>query len=68
MWAINLVHKSYYYAVGIIDDPRDSIFTYGPSGSWNNFYRPDYLPLFEAKFNDPELEQEAIQVIRCSVK
>lgn len=46
--------------IGIIDRPIDSIFTYGRSGSWDTFYKPDYTPLFEAKFNDPELEEEAL--------
>lgn len=50
--------------IGIIDRPNDSIFTYGCSGSWNTFYKPDYTPLFEAKFNDPELEEEALMVSR----
>lgn len=49
-------------ALGIIDNPDDSLFTYGASGSWNTFYKPDYTPLFEPTFNDPELEQEALEV------
>ena len=53
--------------IGIIARPNDSIFTYGRSGSWNTFYKPDYTPLFEAKFNDPELEEEALMVNRLVV-
>ena len=53
--------------IGIIDRPNDSIFIYGRSGSWNTFYKPDYTPLFEAKFNDLELEEEALMVNRLVV-
>lgn len=61
-------HYRVYYNIylGIIDDPSDSIFTYSRSGSWNTFYKPDYTPLFEAKFNDPELEEEALKVCYCN--
>lgn len=48
---------------GIIDNPSDSLFTYGSSGSWNTFYKPTYVPIFEAEFSDPELEEQAIEVI-----
>ena len=48
--------------IGIIDDPSDSIFTYSQSGSWNTFYEPEYTPLFDVKFSDPKLEEEALKV------
>lgn len=48
--------------VGIIDKPVDSIFTYSQFGGWNTYYKPDYNPLFEAKFDNLELEEEALQV------
>ena len=52
----------HYLYIGIIDNPRDSIFTYSQSGSWNTFYKTEYTPLFEAKFNDSKLEEEALKV------
>ena len=60
--ALILLFTLYYLYIGIIDNPSDSIFTYSQSGSWNTFYKPEYTPLFEAKFNDPELEEEALKV------
>ena len=45
--------------VGIIADPAQSLFTYGADGSWDTFYRPDYIPAFGVEFSDPELEEEA---------
>ena len=44
---------------GIIDDPSDSLFTYGPAGGWDTFYQPLYEPLFEVQFSDPALRQDA---------
>ena len=35
------------------------MFTYGPRGSWDTFYLPDYTPAFGVEFSNPELEQEA---------
>ena len=49
---------------GIIDNPSDSLFTYGSSGSWNTFYKPTYEPIFEAVFSDPELEEQALEVLK----
>lgn len=35
------------YITGIIDDPADSLFTYGPSGGWDSFYSPYFVPQFD---------------------
>lgn len=48
--------------IGIISSPEASLFTYGTSGSWRKFYKPYYMPLFEARFSNPELEKEAQKV------
>ena len=47
---------------GIIDNPRQSIFTYGPSGDWETYYHPDYNPAFTPNFSSPVLEEQAHDV------
>ena len=47
---------------GIIADPSASLFTYDARGTWKTFYKPDYRPIFEVKFTDPELEEKAQEV------
>uniref|UniRef100_A0A1X7T7Q6 Uncharacterized protein n=1 Tax=Amphimedon queenslandica TaxID=400682 RepID=A0A1X7T7Q6_AMPQE len=58
--SIEVIHKE-FGLTWIIDKPVDSIFTYSQFGGWNTYYKPDYTPLFEAKFDDLELEEEALQ-------
>ena len=48
--------------LGIVDDPSSSLFTYGASGSWNTFYKPEYKPIFEVTFSDPTFEEKAHEV------
>ena len=51
-------------AIGIIDNPEDSLFMYDESlgESWADFYDPDYMPAFAPTFNDSSLEEEAISI------
>ena len=44
---------------GIIDNPLNSLFTYGENGGWNTFYKPDFVPLFETEFPNSEIEDKA---------
>jgi deleted-in-malignant-brain-tumors protein 1 len=46
----------------IISDPAESLFTYSELGSWNTYYKPAFQPLFEAEFNNTELEMKAIEI------
>ena len=36
--------------IGIIDDPADSLFTYGINGGWDTFYDPLFVPQFDHHF------------------
>ena len=49
---------------GIIQNPADSLFTYAPEENWSDFYAPDFVPMFEAKFSDTRLEEQAKEVCR----
>ena len=44
---------------GIINNPRQSIFTYGPDGDWETYHHPEYNPAFRPNFSDPVLEEQA---------
>ena len=44
---------------GIIDTPRESLFTYQPGENWETHFDPFFSPLYEPVFSDPVLEQEA---------
>jgi deleted-in-malignant-brain-tumors protein 1 len=45
-----------------VDDPRSSLFTYGPNGDWESFHDVTYVPVFESTFSDPELEEQANEI------
>ena len=47
---------------GIIADPRQSLFTYGPNGDWDAYYHPEFDPTFEPNFSDSELEEQAQEI------
>ena len=47
---------------GIVDNPTESLFTYGPNGGWDTFYDPEYQPAFEVIFSDPNLQAQAQEV------
>ena len=55
---------SLVFSLGMITDPKYSLFTYGRNGGWHTFYKPDFVPLFEVEFENPEIEEEAQEVIR----
>ena len=44
---------------GIIDTPRDSLFTYQPGENWATYYDPFFSPIFVPNISDPILKQEA---------
>ena len=47
---------------GIIDDPTDSIFTYGVNGAWESFYDPNFTPLFDTSFINKTIADDAKEV------
>ena len=47
---------------GIIDIPKESLFTYQPGESWATYYDPFFSPIYEPVFSDPVLEQEATSI------
>lgn len=51
-----------FHYLGIISDPRQSLFTYGPDGDWDYYYNINYTPAFEPVFSNPELEEEASEI------
>lgn len=50
--------------LGIISNAEDSIFSYRESlgESWDAFYDPDYMPAFTPTFDDPALEEMAVEI------
>ena len=55
---------SSFLFTGIIDNPEDSLFLYNEliGESWELFYDPDYNPAFSPTFDDPDLEQLAVEI------
>jgi hypothetical protein len=45
----------------IIDNANDSLFYYGEE-SFEDIYSPNFNPLFEATFDDPDLQAEAVDI------
>ncbi len=45
--------------LGIVDNPRQSLFTYGLNGDFDSYFDLNFVPAFEPVFTDPELEQQA---------
>lgn len=58
-----LIHF-FFNLTGIVGDPHQSLFTYGPNGDWDTYHRPEYNPTFEPNFSDPHLEEQAQEI--CS--
>ena len=54
--------RLHYHSVGIIDNPRDSLFTYQFGESWSTFYFPFFTPAYEPLFSDPSLKQKADEI------
>lgn len=48
--------------LGIINEERDSLFAYGEGQNFLTFYDPDYIPMFEIQFSDPNLEADALAI------
>ena len=48
--------------VGIVNNPRESLFTYGPNGDWDSFHDVEYVPAFQPTFFSRELEEQANEV------
>ena len=44
---------------GIVDNAEDSLFAYAYGENWLTFYDPDFIPIFELSFTDPDLEELA---------
>ena len=51
-----------YHSLGIINNPRDSLFTYQFGESWSTFYFPSFIPTYEPSFSDPSLKQKADEI------
>ena len=52
-----------FVTIGIINNSANSLFDYHePGESWSTYYDPDFAPLFEAEFSDPEEEAEAMEL------
>ena len=49
------------FHVGIIDDPAESLFSYGPGEEWRTFYDPDFVPFYEPVFADSNMQMQAIE-------
>ncbi len=47
---------------GIIDDPNDSLFTYGANGGWDSFYSPTFVPQFGIEFTNDTIAKDAEEV------
>ncbi len=45
--------------LGIVDNPQQSLFTYGLNGDFDSYFDLNFVPAFEPVFTDPELEQQA---------
>ena len=43
-------------------NPEDSLFVYRDGESWMTFYQPEFVPQFDAVFNDPSLEAQAMEI------
>ena len=53
-----------HFFIGIIANAEDSIFSYQESlgESWDFFHHPDYMPAFSPTFDDPALEEIAVEI------
>ena len=49
----------FVFIAGIIDNPLDSLFTYGENGGWSTFYKPDFV---QTEFPNSEIEDKAHEV------
>ena len=49
-------------SIGIINNPRDSLFTYQFGQSWSTFYFPFFIPTYEPNFTDPSIKQKADEI------
>ena len=45
-----------------MDSARKSLFYYQPEESWDTFYDPYFVPLYQPNFNNPELEAQAKEI------
>ena len=56
-----VVHKT-FFSLGIISSEDESLFTYGEGQSFQTFYDPFYVPMYEVEFDDPSLEATALEI------
>ena len=47
---------------GIIDAPNNSLFFYEEGKSWADYFDPDFTPAYQPTFNDPALEERAMEI------
>ena len=47
---------------GIIDDPNNSLFSYGEGKSWADYFDPDFTPAYQPTFTDSALEERAMEI------
>ena len=50
----------FFLNAGIIDTPRERLFTYRPGENWATYYDPFFSPNYEPVFFHPVLEQVAV--------
>ena len=53
--------KFIIFHVGIIDDPAESLFSYGPGEGWATFYDPHFVPFYEPEFADANMQMQALE-------
>jgi hypothetical protein len=62
---INSDIREIHYNFGmtwIVNEPRESLFTYQSKGGWDTFHKPKFVPLFDIVFPDNATETEAHEV------
>ena len=47
---------------GILMSSEESLFYYKDTLKWSDFHYPEFIPTFDPKFMDPELETQATEL------
>ena len=50
--------------IGLLNSSNESLFCYKDSENFNTFYDPDFIPVFNPSFDDPELEKQANEMCK----
>jgi len=51
-----------HFSPGIISNEEESLFTYRANETFNSFFDPGFMPIFEPVFSSPELQQQAMAI------